>query len=78
MQMNPEQKRTFWTIVLTILKMIFFIGQKHVEKHAAFDNRSAKTDRKAVIKADDASALPTNQQICGDPEEEEHGEKVSE
>lgn len=33
MQLNPEQKRTFWTIVLTILKMIFFIGQKHVEKH---------------------------------------------
>lgn len=42
MQMNPEQKRTFWTIVLTILKMIFFIGQKHVEKHVGKDKEEEK------------------------------------
>ena len=37
----------------------------------AFCNRVARADDSVVIKATDASALPTNQQICGGPSSEE-------
>ena len=31
--LTPEQKRGIWQVVLTFLKLIFKIGEKHVEKH---------------------------------------------
>ncbi len=32
--MNNEQKQGIWTFLLEILRLIFTIGSKHVEKHA--------------------------------------------
>ena len=32
-RMNNEQKQGLWTFLLEILRLIFTIGSRHVEKH---------------------------------------------
>ena len=35
--MNQEQKRGLWTFLLELLRLIFTIGSKHVEKNGDED-----------------------------------------
>ena len=45
--LTPDQKRGIWQVVLTFLKLIFKIGEKHVEKHVLnTDNSQSNVENK--------------------------------